>query len=953
MVKLSIISITLGLTRAAVLQELTMSSQASQLLDTFSSAMLDPSLSGSMDMGSAMRALEGHMDTVSAAKMVAHRGLAPDVQSMVQEFARGDRANASGKVGFAGEFSEESLAKARKALNSLIEKAWVELDNKIMECKGFEDMNRENYGQVTRDIARLIEQINDLERVESEAVEGINTKDMEIKTTEDLLEKETHAYNAEYAENSAQLTMHQNDMDVFQFIMVFTKCEDATSLSQVKVCETKSGDRVFSFDDKSANEKYQKLLTPVARRQINNLLGSLAPASLLQQPVNVSEPPINTKKTPVKDGMDAMQASLSCNPLGGNYVPDCALLHDKLSLLWGEFKDKVDELTMIMMKNEYEFMELKSNLNGQIDLLKAAKARLNQLLGEARANLAADNEELKQKYVQKEQLDLQYVKFMAACRKRINWIFYQDMCAIKVVRNAVMENSTVCPTAKMTDCDVGGWVPAECSVSCDDTCEPTKPYKCGGWQEMRREVVVPNDECGTICPRVSLYKRCGQFHCPINCEMSEWSGWSKCSADCNGGVQGHTRSIMVKPKNGGLSCNTVEESRPCGTISCDRNCMLARWTSWTPCSMACGGGFQEMFRHVAIPTRGFGKCPSATSHYRYRQGHCNEQACKGDEICVAQQDLVVAIDGSGSIRQEGFDILKKFVKKLLSRYQTEYWGDAAVKLGLVLFGNGVIMPDGKTVSPAILAQPLTFDMAAVDEKLDGLPFKKGFTNMAQAFSTAEVAFIQGSRRGAQSAVMVVTDGKPSFNFMTTEMVEQLDDKSIMRYFLLVNEEDLSSDGNRLMKSWASQPWETNLVHVPGGLSLLDADTDLWADKALVKFCPAAYSPSDMEWEEINYGYAHVKDGAYCGDMLQENLLTTDAESAETCAAMVSGAGGQSFFLGVSFARGKCYMGTIDVTMEQFHSWQMNRVSPECTDPAGWHSSTLFDFYAMEPVSTDH
>jgi hypothetical protein len=370
--------------------------------------------------------------------------------------------------------------------------------------------------------------------------------------------------------------------------------------------------------------------------------------------------------------------------------------------------------------------------------------------------------------------------------------------------------------------------------------------------------------------------------------------------------------------------------------------------------MACDGGFKEKFRHVAIPTRGFGKCPQAISRMRYSKTSCNEQRCSGDEICVARQDLVIAVDGSGSIREAGFDILKKFVEKLLGRYQTEYWGDDAVKIAIVLFGNGVIMPDGKSVSPAILSQPLTFDMETIQDAVKKLPFKKGFTNMAQAFSTAEVAFIQGSRRDAQSAVMVVTDGKPSFNFMTTEMVEQLDDKAIMRYFLLVNEEDLNSESNRLMKSWASQPWETNLVHVPGGLSLLDADTDLWADKALVKFCPMAYSPGDMEWEEANYGYMHVKDGGYCGDMPAENLLTDSAENAEQCAALVSGAGGQSFTLGVSFARGKCYMATMEVDHARWDKWHEKdqRVSPECPEGDGWHSSTLFDFYAMEPVGED-
>ena len=47
------------------------------------------------------------------------------------------------------------------------------------------------------------------------------------------------------------------------------------------------------------------------------------------------------------------------------------------------------------------------------------------------------------------------------------------------------------------------------------------------------------------------FKKCNQIKCPVNCDMSEWSGWSKCTADCEGGVQGHTRSILTKPKNGG------------------------------------------------------------------------------------------------------------------------------------------------------------------------------------------------------------------------------------------------------------------------------------------------------------------------------------------------------------------------------------------------------------------
>ena len=110
-------------------------------------------------------------------------------------------------------------------------------------------MNRENYARVTRDIMRLIEQINDLERIEAESIEGISQKESEIFEAEGVLVKEAKLYDIEYAENEAELTIRQNDLDVLQFVLVFTKCPDATSLAQttMKVCETRSGHKTFFF----------------------------------------------------------------------------------------------------------------------------------------------------------------------------------------------------------------------------------------------------------------------------------------------------------------------------------------------------------------------------------------------------------------------------------------------------------------------------------------------------------------------------------------------------------------------------------------------------------------------------------------------------------------------------------------------------------------------------------
>ena len=37
---------------------------------------------------------------------------------------------------------------------------------------------------------------------------------------------------------------------------------------------------------------------------------------------------------------------------------------------------------------------------------------------------------------------------------------------------------------------MGEWVLEKCSVDCDNGYDSAMPYKCGGWQEMKREIVV-------------------------------------------------------------------------------------------------------------------------------------------------------------------------------------------------------------------------------------------------------------------------------------------------------------------------------------------------------------------------------------------------------------------------------------------------------------------------------
>jgi len=617
-----------------------------------------------------------------------------------------------------------------------------------------------------------------------------------------------------------------------------------------------------------------------------------------------------------------------------------------MSLMWGKFKDLVDELQAEMDKNEFEFNELSANLNSQLDVMRTTKAKFIVQLDEAVANLASTQMELAEKEEERLELEKDYKKVMKVCRKRIEWIMFQDICSYLKVRAKVMKFSKVSPPEKIVDCGVTAWVPGECSVPCDDTCpHKNNPFGCGGWQTLTREIVVTNNEFGIGCQSLSRQRKCGQKKCPVDCRQSKWSGWTKCTKECEGGVRGRTRSILVQPKNGGMKCNTASESEPCNTGSCDRNCRLKKWTKWSPCSVACGGGFQERFRRVIIPIRGDGKCPKPKSKIRFGERKCNTHDCVGDEVCVAKQDLVLAIDGSGSLREAGWKALKKFVSTLVGKYKGEYYGYEDMRIAIAQFGNGEILDDG-TIADALDILPLTSDMGKVQKAIDGMAYQKGFTNMAQAFTVAEKFFLLGGRKRAMAAVMTITDGKPSFLFQTHEKVMQLKDKHTKLFFVPITE--FKGEELKLMKKWASSPWETNLVHVPG-MDALAADPGIFAQKCLVKFCPEAMSPASMFTEEKTLGFMLIRENGLCGEkdaLLTDHLLGGAAD----CAALAEGNGNKAFALGTKWARGKCYGMKLETTDAMIADFNKDRANPPC--PGGeWAKDALFDFYVLEPVAT--
>merc|ERR1719382_755244 len=226
-------------------------------------------------------------------------------------------------------------------------------------------------------------------------------------------------------------------------------------------------------------------------------------------------------------------------------TPNCGLLHDLMSMEWGKFRDSFDELATEMKKNQDMYDEIMNNLNEQLTVINVARTKHMETLAETISAINADTEEMNEKDDQKRDLQKEYdtemAKFHAACVE----LLFTRICGVRTVRNQIMWDSTVSPPSKMSDCDFTDWYPkdgicigiAGTAIECDDTCPQPDPYKCGGLETMVRDVVVAPNEYGMECPQLERIKKCDQFKCPVDCVESEWSGWSKCSKDCEGGVQ--------------------------------------------------------------------------------------------------------------------------------------------------------------------------------------------------------------------------------------------------------------------------------------------------------------------------------------------------------------------------------------------------------------------------------
>ncbi|CAD7936459.1 unnamed protein product [Amoebophrya sp. A120] len=183
------------------------------------------------------------------------------------------------------------------------------------------------------------------------------------------------------------------------------------------------------------------------------------------------------------------------------------------------------------------------------------------------------------------------------------------------------------------DCLLGDWESwGQCSAS------------CGGGQTIRqRHILQKSNYGGKGCAgELKEISDCNVDKCPtdpepVDCKLDEWSNWSACSAECNGGQKFRHREVLTQGRHGGKTCTdemVLAETASCNTQTCDdkKDCQWGEWSKWGDCSRTCGSGQKERTREVLqSPRYGGEMCPPKVTS---EVAPCNTQECPGALHCV-------------------------------------------------------------------------------------------------------------------------------------------------------------------------------------------------------------------------------------------------------------------------------------------------------------------------------
>lgn len=545
---------------------------------------------------------------------------------------------------------------------------------------------------------------------------------------------------------------------------------------------------------------------------------------------------------------------------------NCQSLQDRFLLISAAILDKQNELSV-------ELATSQEDCKTQQTLMKEQLVGLRDGLGEENGNLAAASEfqstaeqnSQSSGAMFETQSSAYHAKMGKFCSTQNDLM--SERCALNKIRGELlkMDNATVYPI----DCEVGDWVYEGCSKDCG-----------GGVQEMERPVLVQSMG-GEKCPPLTEIEDCNEAPCPIECVVEEWAGWSDCSAECGGGVKTRTRDILTKAQYEGSPCPETTEAKTCHSEACDVECVLNEWTEWTDCSKLCDIGHEHKSRTVSEPATGTGDCPVDTSELRLQYRPCNKDKCNNlmndfltDQnqawnsffTCDKMIDIVVLLDGSGSLGESGWARSKTFAKNFINSMQSN---ESNVQVGVMLFSGPAYWSDyycctshEKCANPDAAvnmeeqcnirwirhlgAQSTSPQLTDEDTEkmIQNLEWPQGSTLTSIALMETKAELIKG-REGADSVVVVITDGQPLSHTKTKLAAEQLHKAGHRVIWVPVG----AYAPIEMIEELAYPPKDDNIVKIPTFRSLEQPDG---VNNLLANLCGESLrGPQHQEMEGTN------------------------------------------------------------------------------------------------------
>merc|ERR1719506_1094302 len=586
---------------------------------------------------------------------------------------------------------------ARKLLNDMIYESMTKYDAEIAKCTDY-------YARQCGAMAACRGQISASNYIAAnsralilDAQADINKCEADIPTKKLQLAEHLVTCKREQSKLNTRLKIVMGDIAVMTTILEMTDCDKNKSFMQrvsllhcTHECTKKS---FIEFNDQGLQHKINKMQSTLSHELMHDTLKDLfegieslesveflqtgAHQSPLINKTNFSNPPVPVTKVPGNPCTDPRKGAPApfdkrtnkCTLCTSGSGCPCYKLRERFLLIQSGIQDERDELLQHIDMLKRFCKETKETLESQIaddeDRLSNAQTKL----AGATEKEATAGEVARQTAAENSQLNSDLVKQMKTCST--NYLnFENEICALKKIRGELykMRGGTGANSlAFFTDCQVSPWDPEECTKVCRQDGQ-----ELPGMQKLTRNVLTHPDR-GAKCLPLAAMRSCGNQPCPVNCKLAAWSGWSKCSAQCGGGVSQRLREVKVAMKYGGKACGGTSQTRSCNNQACEKDCVLSSWTRWSACSKDCDGGSQKRQRFVFRPAQGSGKCAGSWSRKRLQHKKCNMHRCElpmGAQTltCDRKLDVVLLIDGSGSLGKSGWAAEIKAAKMFVDAF---------------------------------------------------------------------------------------------------------------------------------------------------------------------------------------------------------------------------------------------------------------------------------------------